>query len=133
MTITFNKQSIITKLQQRAEDVLSVEDMQVLLQEVYDDDNVWLGLPTANRYRIDAPQDMYSEYDAHGQKVVVRNYFRSLSDANSGDEVLVGVQPGLQPATVQKNICGLLDTTKNKKFKRFRTSKTSEGILVTFD
>jgi hypothetical protein len=132
-TTTFNKQSIINKLQQFELDEVNVVDLELMLREIYEEDNTWFGLPTPNRYQIAAPQEVYSEYDAQGSKVVVRNYFRSLGDAKPGDEVLVGVQLGLQPATVQKNICGLLDTTKNKQFKRYRTTRTSDGILVTFE
>ena len=144
-TNTVNVKSLLVKLLDVTEPNITYQAIADIVAEVKEaelhqaalaqaeSEKDWLGLPVTRKYTIKAPAHAYQEYDATGKRVVVRDYFREITNATYGDEYLVEVQQGLQPATIQKNVDSLLKSVKNKSFGTFKTTCTSDGILVSFN
>lgn len=138
---TIDSKTLIGKLAAYPSNSIDVESLLDIIQSIMPanatieepvPDDEWLGFGKIRKLTIEAPSNKFEEFNKDGSRVVVREYFRALEDSQPGDEVLVKIQPGLGPISIQKNICSMLGTVKNPKFNHFTTSRTSGGILVNF-
>jgi hypothetical protein len=139
MTHKINTKELIGKLAAHPENDMELETLLSIVAHMINPPKAsvppepeWIGLNRIRKMTISAPAAKYAPFDAKGKATIVRDYFRIIEQAEPGDEVLVEVQTGLGPVSLQKNICSLLSTTKNPKFTHFKTSRTSEGVVVSF-
>lgn len=141
MTHKLNTKELIGKLAAHPDNDMELENLLAIIARMINPpkpvadlppEPEWIGLNRIRKMTISAPATKYAPFDANGKATIVRDYFRIIEQAEPGDEVLVEIQAGLGAISLQKNICSLLGATKNPKFTHFKTSRVSEGVMVTF-